>query len=213
MKILRIVKKDEKNVVLYFDNNEKLYLSYEVFLKSGLRKNDDIPEDRFSFLVNENKIYFLKQKAFRYLGRRLHSAYEIKLKLKQKNYDNDLIDSIIEELKISNYINDYDFAKMFAEENIKNKFWGRRKVESELFKRGIERETILQVLSEKFSGENEINKALELGKKKLKTLLNRNLGDDKVMSKLISFLITRGYDYETSRRTAEALVNKNPDDF
>ena len=213
MKIIRIVKKDEKNVVLYFDNNEKLYLSYEVFLKSGLRKNDDIPEDRFSFLVNENKIYFLKQKAFRYLGRRLHSAYEIKLKLKQKNYDNDLIDSIIEELKISNYINDYDFAKMFAEENIKNKFWGRRKVESELFKKGIERETILQVLSEKFSGENEINKALELGKKKLKTLLNRNLGDDKVMSKLISFLITRGYDYETSRRTAEALINKSPDDF
>ncbi len=211
MKIDRVVRKDEKNVIIYFDDDEKLILAYEVFMKSGLSKNDIISEDRFSFLINENKKYFLKQKALRYLGRRQHSAYELKLKLRQKNYDEDLVDIILNEFKESNFINDYEFAKVFTEENIRNKFWGRRKIESELFKRGVDREIIMDVLNEKFSGESEIDNALELGKKKLGTLMNRNYDKDKINTKLISFLISRGYDYGTSRRTAEILIEHNND--
>jgi len=39
MIITRVVKKDDTNVIVYLDNNEKLYLSYEVFLRNGLRKD------------------------------------------------------------------------------------------------------------------------------------------------------------------------------
>ncbi len=212
MKIDRIVRKDEKNVMIYFDNDEKLILSYEVFMKGGLRKNDVITEDGYSLLISENKKYFLKQRALRYLGRRHHSANELKLKLKQKNYNMELVDSILGELKESGFINDYDFAKAFTEENIKNKFWGRKKIESELFKRGVDREIIIVVLDEKFSVENETANAMELGRKKLRTLINRGYDNEKIISKLVLFLISRGYDYETSRKTAEIIIEKNADE-
>ena len=51
MKILRLLKKDENNVIVYLDNGEKLYLSKEVVLSNGLRKNQEISEDHFSFLI------------------------------------------------------------------------------------------------------------------------------------------------------------------
>lgn len=213
MKVERIVKKDEKNVTLFLDNNEKLFLSYEVFLKSGLRKNDDIPEDRISLLIDDNKKYFLKQKAFRYLGRRHHSSYEIKLKLKQKNYDSELIETIIEELEKGNYINDYEFAKIYSEENIRNKLWGKRKVEAELIKKGVERSIIARVVNECFPAENEIEKAITLCEKKLRTLRNIKIEDGKLIPKLISFLISRGYDYEISRTAAEKVFNNVNGDF
>ena len=101
MKITRIAKKDSANVIIEFDNGEPLFLSVEIFMKSGLRKNDEISEDRFLFLVRENKIFYIKQRAFRYLGRRLHAKSELKTKLLQKRYESDLIDKADQSLLVA----------------------------------------------------------------------------------------------------------------
>jgi regulatory protein len=208
MRIESIEKKDEKNVTITLDNGERLYLAYDVFLKNGLKKNDEISESRFSILTAENQKFHLKQRAFRYLGRRLHSAYELKLKLRQKGYSLELIDQVIDELINSNYINDYEFALLFTEENIKNKFWGRKKLEAELFKKGINRSIVSLVTGEKFSAGDELNQALELGRKKIKSLSSRGIESGKIKTKLISFLLTKGYDYEISSRTVEILIDE-----
>ena len=75
MRIERIVKKGRKDVTIRFDNDQFLILSIEVFLKSGLKKGDDLDEDRFSFLVEQNKLFHIKQKAFRLIGRTQHSVF------------------------------------------------------------------------------------------------------------------------------------------
>jgi regulatory protein len=209
MRIESIEKKDEKNVTISFDNGEKLYLAYDIFLKNGLKKNDEISESRFSFLVEENQKFHLKQKAFRYLGRRHHSAYELKLKLRQKGYSPELINQIVDELRTANYINDYEFASLFADENIKNKLWGRKKLEAELFKKGIGRDIISQVVNEKFSAGDELEQAMELGKKKIRSLMSRRTDNEKIKTKLISFLMTRGFDYEISKRALDLLTNNS----
>ena len=208
MKIERVLKKDEKNVTLVLDNDEKLFLAFEVFIKSGLRKNDEISESRFTSLIEENQTYHLKQKAFRLLGRRQHSAFELKLKLRQKGYKNDLISSVVIQLLESNYLNDYDFAKTFTEENIKNKLWGSRKIEAELIKKGVDKEIITQVISEKFSNENQLEKAIELGKKKYKSLVVRNTDKDKIQPKLYAFLLSKGYDYDIIKRMIDSIIEK-----
>ncbi len=208
MRIVKVVKKDDKNVTVFFDNDDKLFLSYETFLKNGLKKNDEISESCFSFLIEENQSYYLKQKAFRYLGRRLHSEYELKLKLRQKGANGNIIDKIINELKTSGYINDYEFASTFADEHIKNKFMGKKKIESELFKRGIARDIILKVIEKKFSQGNDFDNALELGVKKLKSLSSRKIEKQKIKSKLYSFLLSKGYDFDTGKRVIENLLGE-----
>jgi regulatory protein len=209
MRIEKIEKKDERNVTITFEDGEKLYLAYDIFLKNGLRKNEEISESRFALLIEENQKFHLKQKAFTYLGRRLHSAYELKIKLRQKGYNPDFIAQVVDELKSGKYVNDYEFASLYADENIRNKLWGRKKLESELFKKGIDREIIARVADEKFSSGSELDKALELGRKKLKSLQSRKIDNEKLKTKLISFLMTKGYDYDVCRRAIETLIGSS----
>ena len=84
MKIDRVSRKDEKNVSVYFDNGERLILSEDTFYNSGLRKGDEISEDRFSFFIEQNILYHIKQRALSFLARRFHSERELLIKLKSK---------------------------------------------------------------------------------------------------------------------------------
>ena len=81
MIIKRIVKKGKNDVTIHINDDHFLILAVEVFLKSGLKKGDNLDEDRFSFLVEQNKLFHIKQKAFRLLGRRQHSVFELRTKL------------------------------------------------------------------------------------------------------------------------------------
>jgi len=206
MIIEKVVKKDDRNVIIFFDNDEKLIIAYEIFLQNGLKKNDEVSESRFSFLIEQNQIYFLKQRAFHLLGRRHHSSYELKLKLRQKGYKTEYIEQVVEELNTKGLLNDYEFASSFCEENIRTKFWGKKKVESELYKRGITREIIYRVIEEKFTSGNELDNALELGRKKLKIIRTRKIDSDKVRTKLYSFLLSKGYDYDVCKKAVEILT-------
>jgi regulatory protein len=206
MKIIRVVKKDENNVIVYLDNDEKLYLSYEVFFKNGLRKDSELPVDHFKFLIRENQKHHIKQKAFAYIGRRHHSALEIRTKLRQKQYDKDLIEEVINDLTVNKYIDDLEFARLYADENIRLKLWGKNKIKGELIKRGVDSEIISEVLNEKFPEGNDVDNALELAQKKYKSLRKGKLDEMKVKQKLYSFLSSRGYDYETSKGAVEKLL-------
>jgi len=206
MKIEKIVKKSNRDIIIHLDNNEDIFLSREVLMKSGLRKNDELTESRISFLINENKKYYTKQAAFKFLGRRLHSINELKTKLKLKKYDLAIINSVMDELKISGYLNDEEFSSRYADEKIKLKAWGRIKIESELRKKGIDNKIVSNILNERFGNGNEIETARELADKKAKILFDRGLDQTKVKEKLFSFLYSRGYDYETSKEAIESVM-------
>ena len=206
MKITKIIKKDSRNVSIHLDNDDVFFINYEIFIKSGLRKNDDISVNQIDTLIKENQRFAVKQRAFRYLGRRLLSEKELRIKLKQKKYDENIIDEIIKYLKGKNYLNDMEFANLFSNENIQNKFWGKNKIKAELMKRGVSSEIISQVLAEKFSEENDLQNAVRLAEKKYKLLNQRNPVQKKIKEKLFSFLFSKGYDYEVAKEAVDKLI-------
>ncbi len=207
MKIDKIVKKDDENVIVYLDNGEKLFLSYEVFLKNRLRKDMEITEDGFSFLVGENQKYFIKKKAFNLLGRRLHSFKELRIKLLRNKYDPVLIDDVLNYLKDKMILNDYEFGRQYVEEKVRNKAWGKNKLKSELFKKGLSSEIIDNILNEENLSNND--NALMLAEKKLKVLMKRNFDNRQLSTKLYSFLSSRGYDYETISEVINQLLKND----
>ncbi|GMR25264.1 MAG: recombination regulator RecX [Ignavibacteria bacterium] len=209
MIIINIVKKDAKNVVVRFDNNDVLILSADVFFKSGLKKNDKISDDRFSLLVKENKLFYIKQKAFSYLGRRQHSTSEIRIKLRQKGYETELINEILEDLLKNNYLHDLEFAKLYTEEKKKTKLWGKNKIKSELIKKGIKSDIIKEVLSEYLNEDLEYDNALITARKKYNLLKPRIADNKSLKQKLISFLNGRGYNYEIAGKVCDELINDN----
>ena len=209
MKISKIVNKDAKNVIVHFDNDEVLFLSVDMFYKSSLKKDDEISDDRFSSLIKENRLFYIKQRAFRYLGRRQHSTSELRIKLKQKGYETELINQVLDDLKQKNYLDDTKFAEMFVEEKIKLKLWGEQKLRSELIKRGINSEIISNILQNIISDEDKLNNAMTVASKKYDSLKNRNVDRDVIKRNLISFLNSRGYNYDVIKEVCEMLIIEN----
>ena len=206
MRVNRIVKKGKSDVTIHFDDDTKLFLAVEVFLKSGLKKNDEISEDRFSFLIEENKKFHIKQKALRLLGRRQHSVAELKYKLWNKDYDKKLIDEVLTGLIESNYLDDKEFANAFVEEKLRAKKWSKRRLKSELIKKGIKPELISEVLNSRVSISDNFENALSIAKKKYESLKKRNLELIELRNKLSTFLLSRGFEYDTVNEVCNKII-------
>jgi regulatory protein len=206
MRILKITKKDRANVLIKFDNDEIMILSLEIFMKSGLRKNDKVPDNRFFQLIRENKLFYIKQRAFRLLGRRLHSKGELKQKLLQKMYDKELIDVILDELSEKKYLDDEEFVKQFVREKFFSKKWSKRRIQSELIKYNIGRTTIDKILNENILEEDDYKNALEVAGKKYKSIVKKDLEKKVAANKLLSFLKMKGYNFNIIKKVCEEII-------
>jgi len=209
MKIESVAKKDNRNVIINFDDNSHLIINYEVFLKSGLKKGMNLTSDRFSFLVEENEKHKIKTEAVNYLAKRIHSEKELRIKLSRKKHKPELINEVVEDLKSRGLVDDYKFSLIFADEKIRLKLWGEKKIKAELIKRGISNDIISGVIEEKFPEEERIQNAIELAEKKIKSLANKKYEKRVLAEKIYSFLASKGYDYQVSRKVVEEILNEN----
>ncbi len=211
MKIERVSRKDEKNVFVYFDNGERLILSEDTFFNSGLRKGDEISEDRFSYFIEQNIIYHIKQRALSFIARRFHSERELLIKLKSKSYEERLIKIVLSELKQRDFIDDKIFANHFVEEKLKKKLWGKNKIRAALFSKGVSASIIDEVLDEFSIDEEQNDTAFELAVKKYDKLKLRESDMRRLKQKIIAFLLSRGFDYEASSEAVNKIIKQDFD--
>ena len=211
MKIDRVVRKDEKNVSVYFDDGQRLILSEDTFYNSGLRKGDEISEDRFPFFVEQNILYHIKQRALSFLGRRFHSERELLLKLKSKLYDERLIKLVLNDLRQKSFIDDQVFANHFVEEKLKKKKWGKNKIRAALFSKGVSGAIIDETLSLFDSQQDQNEAAFLLAKKKYENLKLREQDERKLKQKIISFLLSRGFEYEVTSEAVNKIIKQDFD--
>ena len=212
MRITRVVKKGKSDVTIYFDNDAVLFLAVDVFLKSGLKKGDDISEDRFSLLIEQNKLFHIKQRAFRLLGRRPHSTAELRRKLWNKDYEQKLIDEVIADLQKKGYLDDKEFIRAFVAGKSKTKSWSVKRIKAELFKRGIATKLIEEILSAQ-SKDSESDNAMKLASKKYEVLLKRNLEPKELRTKLSTYLFSKGFDYDLIREVCVKLIQNDLEEY
>jgi regulatory protein len=212
MQVLKVVKKGKSDVTIHFDNNSLLFLAVEVFLKSGLKKGDDISDDRFSLLIEQNKLFHIKQRAFRLLGRRQHASSELKRKLWNKDYEQKLIEEVIEDLQKKGYLDDKEFIRVFLAEKSKTKNWSNKKIKSELIRRGLTSKLIDETLNNQPIDE-DIENAMKLAKKKYEVLQKRNLEPKELRNKLSTYLFSKGFEYELIKEVISKLIKANDDEF
>lgn len=210
MLVTGLVRKGNK-VKIFFDDESFIAVSYEVAMESGLRKNDALTEEEKTALIRENELFELKNSAFRYLSRRIHSRNELRLKLVQKKYDHKLIYEVLDYLQDKNYLNDTEFAEKFALEKITLNKIGVHKVKGELLKKGVDREIIESVLS-KFDDDPVIlQNAEKLARKKLDQLSRKDSNKIQKKQKLYQFLRSKGFKSEIISQIIEKIDLESDD--
>lgn len=205
MTIERIVKRSDETASVFFDDKSEIILSYDVIIKNGLKKGDQISESLFYLLSEENEKYFIRRKAINLIARRIHSSRELQIKLLQRRFNKKLIDEVIQNLVNSNIINDELFARIFVEEKARTKYWGRSKLKGELIKRGIKSDIIEVALTRELHEDSEHMK--KLAEKKANILRKRNYSDQQLKQKLFSFLLSKGFEIDLIKECIQDLCS------
>jgi len=185
------LKKKNNDVEILFEDGSTIIVDYNVAVSNGIRKNDNLSEEKIKYLLDRSEINKIKKYAFRFLGIRNHSSFEIKLKLLKKNFAKELVDIAVKELIDNAFINDRNYALQYLEEKIAKGKSGPNKIESELIKRGISREIIKEIFTQ-IDTSYSFETALKLAVKKLKTFKEKDVTKSK--QKIFLYLHSKGFD-------------------
>jgi regulatory protein len=134
------------------------------------------------------------------LARRDHSEKELMTKLHQKGY-NDGAEAAIEKLRNGGYVSDERFARLYVRELQTLKKYGRKRIEQELFRKGVDRDIIRVVLEETEFDESDLVSLIE-------RKYGRYLADEKGIQKTVNGLLRMGYSYGEIRDALKIINEK-----
>lgn len=208
MTITRIEKQtnNQKRYSIYIDEKFAFGVSEEDLIYFKLKENSEITEQRYNYIM-EYVIYTkAKDKAYKFLGYKARSEKEVRDKLIKENYPQEIIDRIIELFKHYNYINDENYTKAYINDRIKFKPRAKRMLKYELAQKGIDSDTIENIIDSSNIDETDI--AISLLQKKLK---NKKDIEQKEKQKIYNYMLRRGFDYETINRAFKEVLNLHID--
>lgn len=198
-------KKKGNDVIVAFDDGSYRNLDYRIVVDYGLWKDQEIDEKKIELLSYESSLLKAKDSAFRFLGLRLHSTSELRIKLQKKKHPKEVIEKVLDWLIERRYLNDDEYVKQFISEKVKKKKIGTAKLIAELTKKGIKRESIYENLRS-IDSDLYYENAVHLATKKLNLIRSKETDERKIAAKLYSFMATKGYESDLIRKV---ILNLN----
>lgn len=170
------------------------------FLSMGIYNGREVDSDELEEIKETVNIRRAYNYAVSLLARRDHSEKELINKLHQKGYDEGA-EAALEKLRRGGYVSDERFARLYTRELQTLKKYGKKRIEQELYRKGIDRDIIREVLDETDFDENELVSLIE-------RKFGRYLSDEKGVQKTVNGLLRMGYSY-SEIRDALKIINEN----
>ncbi len=200
-------KKHSNRVSIFLDGAFAFGLNDETAFNHGLRTGLELDENQIARILEEDQRKRAKDAAFHYLSFRPRTVKEVRNKLREKDYEEAVIQETIALLERLGLLDDQDFAARWIAERLRLKPRGRRLLFSELIKKGISREMAEEALSEAFENIDERTLAADLLQKK--SARYGTAEPRQAFRKMHDFLVRKGFDFEVAREVAEELVREN----
>lgn len=187
MVVTNIVKGKRDNNLVFVDGSYAFSADEEILFKNKLSIGCSIDLDlinKIKFEINEHKS---KEKAFRLLSYRNHSRKELVDKIKYK-YDEESANRAVDKMEKLGLIDDKKFAMEYAL-SLFRKFYSVKRVKFELSKKGIDKDTITEIIDQISPNEKEQIIFL-LGKK-----YSKKIDGEENISKISLSLQNLGYSF------------------
>jgi regulatory protein len=158
-----------------------------------MKKKKRIYSDDFGINLN---------RALRFLSFRPRSEKEMFSYLKKKQVDELNSQKIIDKLKEHKFLDDKEFASWWIEQRTLVKPRAFRVIKMELKQKGISKEIIDEIeQSKELKLQTDSEMAIKLAQKRLPRY--KNLPREEVYLKLSRFLISKGFSYDTVKRSID----------
>ncbi|OGY23001.1 MAG: hypothetical protein A2172_03650 [Candidatus Woykebacteria bacterium RBG_13_40_15] len=209
-------KKNKERTNIFLDGQFSFGLSLALVYEKKLTIGQVLTEQQIADLVQADQVEKLTNKALRFLSFRPRSEKEIrdslflaekrkrkeeKSEIESGNYEKS-VDKVVDKLKKLDQIDDSEFARWWVEQRARFNPRGNPIVRGELFKKGINKEIIDEVLNKE--GEEEL--ALKFLEKK-KQLLKR-MDEGEIKTKMTQILVRRGFTWEIAKKAVDTLLEE-----
>ena len=170
----------------------------------GVAVGEEIDGERLALLLALDEKARAVSAALAFLAYRPRSEREVRDRLRQKGYPPEAIEAAAEKLIGWRYLDDADFARRWVENRETHQPRGRRLLEQELRRKGIDRDTARDTVEE--AGIDERATALELARDRLRRLSGSDPAANR--RRLADFLARRGYGWDVVRPTLDAVLGE-----
>lgn len=151
--------------------------------------------------AEKDAVYWKAQEtALAYLDYKLRTGEEVRKKLLEKQFPPETVELVLEFLLHYGYVNDRTYCESYIRDSLRFHPKGRSRLRLELLQRGVDRQTVEEVLSRMEIREAE--DAYRLLEKKYK---GKEPLDPKERQKAAGFLQRRGYAWPVVREALERL--------
>lgn len=199
-------KKNKKYYSIYLDGKFRFSLSENDLIFLDLKKGQLLPQEKVDYLIQEYGLQKARNYVYSLISKKNYSENLMREKLKNKNYSDEIIEKIIDELKEYDYINDEKFIYEYAQNKIESKPMGRYRLKAELFNKKFDEPLIKECIEKIYQEYNErelAEKAIKLHFKKLPLEI-----DEKFVVKLKNFLLSRGFSFEIINEVISEIKNE-----
>ena len=185
---------------IFIDGEFVLGIDKETVEDMDLRVGKLVDEKDLKKITSQEELDKAQAYALMLLGYRERSLREIKIRMRQKGYEEKRVEKVVKYLKDRNLINDKRFTQLWAESRIK-KGYGRWRIQSELEQKGVNREMADEILKDLYSGIDEVQIALDLVEKKRWV----SKEPPRLTERVSNLLRRRGFSFEVISNVVEKI--------
>lgn len=194
-------RKNRRNI--YLDDGSVFGVSEDVFISIPIHIGDTISDQVFNDILESDSKSKIYNSAISLLSYRMRSKSELKDRLIRKNYNEDGIMDVINNLELKGYLDDEKFAYAFAKEKVKNKLIGPTALKFEMSSHKLDLELIDRTINsiyDMFPQKMIINRLIT--KWKVKDSIGK---DPKIKSKIINRLKNKGFYWDDIQSAINAF--------
>lgn len=175
---------------IYIDDQFAFLLYSGEVSKYEIKSGHTITEAVYNEIINDIVLKRAKKRALYLLTSMDRTEKQLRIKLMQNEYTEDIIEQVLDYVKKYAYIDDERYVKNYIESHAERK--SRQKIMSDLSQKGIDKEIISQKIDQYYLSDEKkiINQLLE--KKKF----NRKEATPKEIQRMFQYLLRRGFRLE-----------------
>ena len=201
---LRPTKRDPDRIAVDLDGSFAFALPAQLVTDERIEVGDTLDGERVNRLLAADQASRATEAALVFLSYRPRTEKEVRDRLRRGGYDPEAIDHAISRLQDWRYLDDVDFARRWVENRTTHRPRGKRLLQQELRRKGVDSETAREVIAEVELDETAAAEALA------RRRLPAYAGDDPatVRRRLAGYLARRGYDYDVIRIALERALGE-----
>lgn len=185
-------KRRKQRYNIYINDEYAFSIHEDVLIKHQLAKGQAIDSERLESIAQDDEKQQAYHTALRFLSHVARSSKELERKLLEKQFEQEIVDDVIQRLIKQRYIDDEQFATMLTQQRITHQKRGKLWVKRELESKGLSEEHVEGAMSQ-IDEQTEREHAYSIAKKRWERLKREQMLTKK--RRVNDFLLRRGYSY------------------